>query len=152
MGNSAADAGISSNEYCPNCGKDVAYLNDFTGWCADCTESEYGSDPTIVGSSANTSSTAYLEANADTLEHYITTGQASNVHQAIDILADPRNGHRPTCVVCGSVIKHAPRTSVFCRKNKECRRMSRRYIYLYTEKGMTKAQAFATIMQELGME
>jgi hypothetical protein len=134
------------NEVCPNCGKDVDYLDDITGWCIECT---VASNPRF-GKTATTA--RYLEANADTLEHYITTGQAGNVHQAIDLLADVKTGHRPTCVVCGSVIKHAPRTSVFCRKTKECRRMSRRYIYLYTKKGMTKAEAFATIMQELGAD
>lgn len=129
------------DKVCPKCGDFVSRLDKVTGWCAKCAK-------TITGS--NTAS--YLEANADTLEHHITTGQVDNVHQAIDLLADPRSGYRPSCIVCGSTIKYAPRTSVFCRKNKECRRMSRRYVYLYTKKGMTKAEAFATIMQELESE
>lgn len=129
------------NEVCPNCGKIVDSLDEITGWCSECSPAQIITQEYQL--------TRYLEVNADKLEYYITTGQANNVYQAIDLLAHPKNGHRPTCVVCGSVIKHAPRTSVFCRRTKECRRYSRRYIYLYTKKGMTKTEALATILTEL---
>jgi hypothetical protein len=129
----------AATEFCASCGEFVTVSNfdEVTGWCYECSP--------VVEQQLH----SYLAANADKLEYYIVTGQAENVYQAIDLLADPKNGHRPTCVVCGSIIKHAPRGSVFCRKNKECRRFSRRYIYLYTKKHMTKSEALATVLSEL---
>src|SRR5215510_7471105 len=55
----------------------------------------------------------------------------------------------PFCVVCGGRIERAKRNAIFCRQHKECRRMSRRYVYLYTERNMTKVAALATILNEL---
>lgn len=130
-------------ELCPNCGREVSELDEFTGWCESCTTD---SNQAWFGSSTSTTS-SYLQANADKLEHYIAQGHS--LEQTIDLLADAKNGHRPTCIVCGSVIKHAPRTSVFCRKNKECRRFSRRYVYLYTKRGLTKTEALAQILSEV---
>jgi len=126
-------------EVCPNCGKSVDQLDEFTGWCENCSKPVVFNNPHV----------GYLAINANSLEHYIVTGQADNVSQAISILADPKNGHRPTCVVCGGVIKHGPRASVFCRKTKECRKYSRRYIYLYQKKGHTKTTALAIVLSEL---
>lgn len=123
-------------EVCPNCGHDVAELDEYTGWCEQCT-----------GKSGQAYFGNYLAVNADKLEHYISQGHS--LESTIDLLADPKNGHRPTCIVCGRVMSHAPKTAVFCRKTAECRRFSRRYVYLYKTKGLTKTAALAKVLAEL---
>jgi len=62
---------------------------------------------------------------------------------------DLARNDRPKCAVCGQVIQRAKRNAIFCRQNKECRRMSRRYVYLYTEKHMSKVEALAIVLSEL---
>jgi hypothetical protein len=123
-------------EFCPNCGNEVNELDDETGFCAECTP-----NPRELYSRVE----QYLAANAEELEFYIYHGKS--LYQAIDLLHD--GNHRPKCLCCGAVIKRAKRTAVFCRQNKECRRYSRKYVYLYTERGLSKSQALAVIMEEL---
>jgi hypothetical protein len=122
-------------ELCPSCGEFKRELNEVTGFCEGCTDD--GRKSLTVE--------AYLAANADEIEHYLLQGKS--VAQAIDLLHG-RNG-RPICVSCGAVITRGRRTSIFCRKNPDCRRYSRRYVYLYTERGMTKAEALAVVLAEL---
>lgn len=142
----------SANDICPSCGKLVEKLNEITGWCDACNSNIDGLGYVGDGDSPSERSIQrYLEVNADRLEHHISQGSVNSLDKAIKYLADPKNGYRPTCVVCGCIIKHAPKTSVFCRRTKECRRMSRRYIYLYRERKppLTKAEALALIIEEL---
>ena len=121
--------------YCPNCGTESNYLDEVTGWCAVC------SGGTSV---ASTKIELAFTANADAVEFYVSTTNAS-VWQALTLARQDR----PRCIVCGEVLHRAPRTAIFCRKKKECRRYSRRYVYLYTNKGLDKTQALAQIMNEL---
>jgi hypothetical protein len=82
--------------------------------------------------------------NADHVEYYTTQGCSLN--RAILLVCDDV---RPTCASCGEVIKGARRESVFCRQTYQCKRASRRYVYLYNQKGMSKSEALAQVISEL---
>lgn len=119
-------------EVCPYCGNLVDSLNETTGWCNNCTE---------IG---KTQAERFLETNADHIEHYVIQGYS--VSQSIDLL---RKEIKPTCASCGGFIERASRTAVFCRKRDRCRAASRRYVYLYTGKGLSKAEALAKVLEEI---
>src|SRR5215831_15719234 len=121
--------------FCPNCGSYTDFLDDNTGWCAKC------SSRTAVSS---TKIELAFTANADAVEFYVSTTNVS-VWQALTLARQDR----PRCIVCGRELHRAPRNAIFCRQTKECRRYSRRYVYLYTDKGLDKTQALAQIMGEL---
>lgn len=128
---------LSDDELCPNCGKWVAELT-ILGWCSQCSPE--------LPRDALQQVENFLAENADHLEYY--TGQGLSTGEAIDAL---RSDVRPRCLCCGGVINRAPRRNVLlCRKTRECRRLSRRYVYLYREKGFTKIEALVQIFQELG--
>jgi hypothetical protein len=120
-------------ELCPSCGDFVKELNPITGFCSDCS-------PQSVTLNAE----LWLATNGDAIEHYIAQG--NDLSRAIDKVY---NRVRPTCVVCAKPISHAPRTAIFCRRTKECRRYSRRYIYLYTKKGFSKTEALAIVLEQV---
>src|SRR5215471_228629 len=129
---------LPSVSLCPSCGN-FAVLNEVTGWCGSCSQSSTGS------TSSSSKTEMALAANADAIEFYITNGTASTTWQALALARQDR----AVCIVCGEVMPHAPRTAVFCRRYAECRRYSRRYVYLYTNKGLSKVEAFARILVEL---
>jgi hypothetical protein len=130
-----ANASNASNAewLCPNCGTWTFELDSTTGWCDDCT------------GPVKRTLELWLASNADHLEHYISRGYS--IPRAVNrVGADVK----PICVSCGGVIKRAPRRNVlFCRTTKKCRQFSRRYVYLYRERGFTKAEALAKILAEL---
>ena len=120
---------------CPSCGHYTDFLDEHTGWCSDC------SSRTAVNSSKIELAFA---ANANAVEFYVSSINVS-VWQALALARQDR----PRCIVCGREMRRAPRNAIFCRKTSECRRVSRRYVYLYTDKGLDKTQALAQIMSEL---
>lgn len=124
-------------EVCPSCGALVESLNDNTGWCANCSESLVP----VVHSQVE----AFLTRNADHIEHYLFKGYS--VSQAIDNLRHELQQFK-TCACCGAVIKRGAPNVIFCRKNKRCRKAVRRYEYLYTSKGHSKAEALAIVLEE----
>ena len=132
-----------SSELCPNCGQfaDIRGLSEVTGWCYNCT-----SQSQQISFAANASSHTVelaLAANVVAVEHYVSQGQS--IWQALDSARQDR----PKCVVCGNVIPRAKRNSVFCRQHPLCRRYSRRYVYLYQHRQMSKAEALALVLTEL---
>lgn len=132
-----------NNEICPSCGEFFKELIPETGWCVECTkESGIEAD---VGSKLYRRIEAYLAINADEIEHYLLQGLSFN--RAIGKLH--RNNGRPHCLSCGKLMRRAPRTAVFCRSTPQCRRFSRRYVYLYRERKMTKSEALAIVLEEL---
>lgn len=62
------------------------------------------------------------------------------VHHPFDI---------PKCIVCGEPIRRSRRFAIFCRRHSLCRRYARRYVYLYSERGISKAEALAIVLREL---
>jgi len=127
---------LPNSVVCPNCGDFVDYLIVKTGWCRICS---------YAGSVLVNKLEQYLAANADEIEHYLLQGKSLN--KAID-LVHSKNG-RPHCLSCGRIMDRAPRNAVFCRATKQCRKFSRRYVYLYREKGMTKHAALAKVLEDL---
>lgn len=130
---------VPNQEFCTECADLVDTLDPRTGWCPKCTKEYY--DATGIRSQAE----AFLESNADHIEHYLLQGRSLN--ESIDML---RSSFRPICASCGAVMKRAAKNSVFCRKTTRCRKAARRYVYLYERKGYTKAQALSVILEELG--
>jgi hypothetical protein len=126
------------DEVCANCGEFTSRLNRQTGWCQNCSTGEANS------LSLYHKVESFLAANADEIEHYLLQGHTLN--QAIDLVH--KNG-RKKCLVCGEPILRGHRAAVFCRRTAECRRYSRKYIYLYQEKGLSKPEALAQVMGEL---
>lgn len=130
----AANPAFTFQEVCPNCGDFTSSLSQVTGWCKGCSPAD----------SLDNQLNEWLATNADAIEHYMLQG--NSLTKSIDLAA---RRVRPICAVCSKEISHGSKSSVFCRKNRECRRYSRRYIYLYTRRGMTKAQALAQVLSEL---
>lgn len=128
----------SRDELCPECGEFVVHLDRTTGWCITCT--------TLINRNTRTAVEEFLYAHADHIEYYILQGKSLN--QAIDSLRAEIARFR-TCACCGGVIKRGGPNSVFCRKNEKCRQTSRKYVYLYQNKGLTKAQALAQVLEPL---
>lgn len=122
-----------TNKYCcPNCGEFFSSLNEITGFCGKCTNQ------------TKKKVELFLEKYADHIEHYIAQGCALPI-----AIKSVRTENQPRCLSCGVVIIRAPRNSVFCRSNKKCRHYSRKYVYLYREKGLSKAEALAQVSVEL---
>jgi hypothetical protein len=115
----------SPSEVCPCCGSFTSELNRETGWCEECSpKSNYSR------------AEDFLSLNADRIEYFLEQLAVRD--------------ERPICVICGNFIRRAKRTAVFCRKTKECRSYSRKYVYLYTDKKLSKPEALAVILEELG--
>ena len=124
----------SDNEFvCTNCGAFASELHPNTGWCYTCS-------PIVTVTKVEIA----LAANADAIEHFTSTSSVT-IWEALRLA----QSDRPTCVVCGERISRAPRNAIFCRRTQECRRYSRRYVYLYRERGFTKVEALAQIFVEL---
>lgn len=121
-------------DVCPQCGKFVPTLDWDTGWCDECSQQ------------AHSAVDKFLLVNADHIEHYMLKGES--LYQAIDSLRSEVKQHK-TCPCCGGFIKRGGRHSVFCRKTPQCRRLVRRYVYLYERKGYTKPEALAEVLQEI---
>lgn len=123
----------SENEFCTSCGNWVYQLNTITGFCDDCTNR-------LPGVNVE----KWLAEHVEHIEHYERLGLST--YQAI---VRVRADLKPICLSCGAVIKRAPRNAIFCRVNPVCRRYSRKYVYYYQEKEMSKAEALAKILNEI---
>ena len=117
-------------ELCPCCGDFTSYLIEESGWCFKCTKA---SDSRI---------NLFLIANADHIEHYLAGGLS--LREAIKRVA---TDVKPTCAICGKPMNRAKRNSVICRQTKKCRQVARRYAYLYSSKGFTKAEALVVVLK-----
>lgn len=129
-------------EYCPKCGNIVPTLNEYTGWCSWCSPTK-----TTTAQQTNLANfEEFLTKHADEIEELIIQGFTFN--QACKRIA--QTGSKPRCVVCGRTIYRGRPNSIFCRRNLTCRHYSRRYVHLYTSKGLTKSEALSQIFSELG--
>ena len=126
---------------CPNCGNYADELDEYTGWCRTCSYVPTNRDTLEIS----------FAANADAIEFYISTGRQFGKTRALSVWKALKlaQADRAICVVCGNRIARASRSAIFCRKTPECRRYSRRYVYLYREKGLTKVEALAIVLEEL---
>jgi len=115
-------------EVCPECGNFCDALNEHTGWCYQCSPPNCDKCGGPRTSDHKTCISCQREAwvirNADRLEELIAQGlDYSNAKSKIV------SENRAICVVCSSEIpgKHKQNT-LFCKKNKECRKARKRYI------------------------
>ena len=124
---------LGSEYLCTSCGNWTDAIDDATGWCLDC--SPIAQQSQLEG---------WLKKYADELEYYMVHG--NTLYEAIDKIHIDNATH---CIVCGGLITRGRKPRVFCRKTSECRKMSRRYVYLYTDRGMSKAEALARVTASL---
>src|SRR5215472_970378 len=133
---------ISDKDWCPRCG-DFGVIDEVTGWCVDCAglvnNGSTGVSPVIRKQERA------LAVHADAIEHYMVNGKATTVWEALRLARQDR----AICVVCGEEMAHASRNAVFCRRYAECRRYSRRYVYLYTERKRRHSAALGLLFSEL---
>jgi hypothetical protein len=128
-------------QICPSCGEFVDALNEWTGWCKDCTPSIHQTNtnphPLVVSRVER-----WLIRYADTVE-YVMQEQGITAKLAI---IEVHATYKATCIICGSPIKHGTHGRHFlCNSTPECKQARRRYKYLIYTKGSTKEAALAAI-------
>ena len=124
-------------EFCPDCGEFVDELNEWTGFCFDCTPSTH--PPQIAPLSRVE---RYLTRYAEVIEHIM---QVQNTTARLAIV-EVHATYRATCIICHNPIKHGTHGRHFiCNSTPECKKARRRYKYLIYDKGFTKEAALAAI-------
>jgi hypothetical protein len=135
-------------EVCSNCGSFCSALNERTGWCYECsppTCNRCGGDRTSTNKYCiGCQRTLWLERNADRLEEYMASGLSLSEAKST-ILRE----NRAICVVCSSEIpgKHK-RDTLFCKKNRECRKAKWRYKWAVRH-GKTQTEALEAALREV---
>lgn len=124
------------DEWCPNCGNPSSKLDNYTGWCSDCSRN----DPYIQLEN-------FLEENANHIEHFMAKGQT--LSQALESI---RNDYRPCCLSCGELMPRASKLATFCRKYERCRAIRNRYQYLHKKKNLTKSEALAKVIEQYNLQ
>jgi hypothetical protein len=120
------------SEFCTECGEFFDTLNEWTGWCAECSQSTQ--PPSRVE--------RWLIRYADTVE-YVMQVQCITAKLAI---IEVHAAYKATCIICGAPIKHGTHGRHFlCNSTPECKKARRRYKYLIYDKGLTKEAALAAI-------
>lgn len=141
-------------EYCPNCGSWVVYLNFNyeVGWCTDCTQDTFPQPRCIHCGTVleNTHRTTcrtcrqelWLERHADELE-YLVVCKGYTVAQAKVQIAKMI---RPICQHCGKPIVGAKDGALFHRSKPKCHQAYGRYKKLLKQ-GLTPLDALARIRE-----
>lgn len=126
---------------CPSCGDYVRRLTKAYGWCFSCSSMEAN-----ITNAADRESQieAFFKQYADNLEYHILNG--NSLRDSVKLLKLER---RILCQSCGAVMRGAPKNAIFCRKTAQCRKFSRRYVYYYDQKGLSKAEALAKVLEGL---
>jgi len=124
----------SEQEFCTECGQFVDQLNEWTGWCKDCSLSTQPNPVSRVE--------RWLIKYADTVEYVMQEQRITAKLAIIEVHAT----YKATCIICDEPIKHGTHGRHFiCSSTPECRKARRRYKYLIYEKGFTKESALAAI-------
>ena len=124
-------------EFCPDCGEFVNELNEWTGFCFDCTPSTHPSQITPPSRIER-----WLIKYADHVEYVMQVQHTSAKLAIVEVHAT----YRATCIICHSPIKHGTHGRHFiCNATTECKKARRRYKYLIYDKGFTKEAALAAI-------
>ena len=123
----------SDQEFCPDCGEFVDQLNEWTGFCYNCTPS------------TQSRVERWLIKYADTVEYVMQVQGITAKLAIIEVHAT----YKATCIICDEPIKHGTHGRHFiCSSTPECRKARRRYKYAIYEKGMSKEDALALILKE----
>jgi hypothetical protein len=124
------------SELCPDCGEFVDELDEWTGYCKECTLS---TNHHVPASRVE----RWLVKYADTVEFVMQKQNTTAKLAIIEVHAT----YKATCVICQSPIKHGTHGRHFlCNKTPECKKARRRYKYLIYDKGMSKAEALEAII------
>jgi len=125
-------AAPQGNEFCTECGQFVDRLNEWTGWCKDCSLSTQ--PPSRVE--------RWLIKYADHVEYVMQEQQITAKLAIIEVHAT----YKATCIICNGPIKHGTHGRHFlCNTHPECKKARRRYKYLIYDKGFTKEAALEAI-------
>lgn len=117
-------------EFCSQCGKEVDYLNEYTGWCKNCSPLHcLNCDKKISKGNLycdKCKKLFWLEAHADEIEDLMMEG--------LSLTAAKRKIYdekRPICLSCELPIPHArssnKRPTKFCQRTAQCKAAKRRY-------------------------
>jgi hypothetical protein len=134
-------------EVCPNCGSYVDELNEEEGWCYDCAPArckKCGGERTSTNKYCiSCQRENWYERNAEQLEAYMAKGLTLSEAKSKII-----RENRAICVVCSSEIhgKHKSNT-LFCLKNKECRRARKKY-FTFIAQGQSKEEALTEALRD----
>lgn len=117
---------------CPDCGEFVDKLDEWTGFCFNCTPSTQPLSRVE----------RWLIKYADTVEYVMQEQHITAKLAIIEVHAT----YKATCIICHAPIKHGTHGRHFiCSATPECRKARRRYKYLIYEKGLDKQEALAAI-------
>ena len=132
-------------EFCPDCGEFVDELNEWTGFCFDCTPSTH--PPQTPNQAPPSRIERWLIKYADHVE-YVMQVQHTTARLAI---VEVHATYKATCVICHNPIRHGTHGRHFiCNATTECKKARRRYKYLIYDKGFTKEAALAAIITPTG--
>lgn len=129
----------SELEFCIECSNLVEELNEFTGWCNECTKLVMPTCPNCgrpsIGNKlcSHCKYILWLTKYADDIERAMATqGIGFSVRKARRIIAEAT---RPKCYSCGNPIKGgSPGKHFFCTKNPECVKAHNVYEYQHRTK------------------
>lgn len=137
-------ANAQSQTYCAECCRFVDELDEFTGWCYECSGTAPPQKVFVIYLLGIKDS--WFDRNADELDRVLADGL--NLSLAVEVVLK-RN--RPRCLCCGNIIDYGTNgRHLFCRKNAECRTAARRLKYYRLEKSMSYKEALSKTLMKAG--
>jgi hypothetical protein len=123
----------------------VDELDEYTGWCYDCSGTI--PPPSVVVIYLLGIKDSWFQRNADELDRMLSNGV--NLPLAVEAVL---RRNRPRCLSCGDVIEYGTNgRHIFCRKKQECRTAARRLKYYRLEKRMSYEQALSKALEKAGV-
>lgn len=143
-------------EFCTQCGNEVDNLNEYTGWCKNCSPLHcLNCDKKISAGNLYCNKCKklfWLDAHADEIEELMGVGNSltASIHKI-------RDENRPICLSCELPIPHArssdKRPTKFCQRTAQCKSARRRYRTLQHGKlGLPAPIALEQVLRELGKQ
>jgi hypothetical protein len=131
--------------YCAECGQFVDELDEFTGWCYECSGTAPPSRVIVIYLLGIKES--WFERNADQLDRVLAEGLTLSL--AVNLIL---RRNRPRCLCCGETIEYGTKgRHIFCRKHAECRTAARRLKYYRLEKSLSYSEALSRTLQKAGV-
>lgn len=139
-------------EICRNCGNEVEELDEYTGFCYNCSPKRCErcnkrSVPKGKHFCNSCTRIIWLETHADEIEELQSGGLSlTAARQAIYA------NNRPVCLVCHQPMNHANVSASFCQRTKDCRSARRRYRTLRVgAQKLSPEIAREQVLRELGL-
>ena len=129
--------------YCAECCQFVEELDEFTGWCYECSGTAPPSKVIVVYLLGIKDS--WFERNADELERVMAQGLTLPL--AVESVL---RRNRPRCLCCGNIIEYGTMgRHMFCRKRPECRTAARRLKYYRLDKRLNYDEALRKTLERI---